>query len=217
MNANLRRDSTAPLTYEHLLRAQGYTRIAGLDEAGRGPWAGPVAAAAVILPDTPDLLHTLKGARDSKQMTPRQREHMVGVIQEHALTWGIGSATADEIDQLGLNPAILLAFNRALAQCHPQPDFLLLDYVRWPQAPLPYEAIKRGDRASLSIACASILAKTWRDQHMRELHTRHPEYGFAAHKGYGTALHQAAIARCGVLRGVHRTSYKPVRQALGLA
>lgn len=218
MSATPLPSSTAPLTYERALYARGYQRIAGVDEAGRGPWAGPVAAAAVILPaDDPDLPIKLAGARDSKQMSPRQRERMVTVIQEHALAWGIGSTTAEEIDQLGLNPATWLACQRALAHCNVPPDFLLLDYMRWPQPPLPYEAIKGGDRASLSIACASILAKTWRDQHMRTLHAQFPDYGFAAHKGYGTPQHRAAIARHGVIQGVHRTSFKPVQQALRLA
>ncbi len=208
------RPETAALTYEMAALAQGFRCVAGMDEAGRGPWAGPVAAAVVALPlHLPDLSERLKGARDSKQMTARQRARLREPILNVALGWGVGMASATEIDQLGIMGALKLAFGRALAAAAPacQPDYLLLDYVRWPECPLPSQAIRHGDSLSLSIACASILAKTARDEWMEQISAQHPHYGFERHKGYGTDAHAAAIERHGVIPGVHRTSFEPVR------
>lgn len=208
----LRRDRTAGLEYEQLAIQQGYRHIAGLDEAGRGPWAGPVAAAAVMLPpEQADLAEALKGARDSKQMTPRQRQQRADIIRQTALTWGIGSASVAEIERIGIASAVRLAFQRALDACQLAADYLLIDYMPWPQNPLPQRHLTRGDTLSLSIACASILAKTWRDDLMTELHQQYPQYGFDAHKGYGTAAHRAALARYGALDGVHRATFAPIR------
>jgi ribonuclease HII len=164
----------------------------------------------------PDLAERLRGARDSKQMTARQRARLRETIQALALGWGVGMATSTEIDTLGLVPALKLAFGRALAAAAPacQPDYLLLDFVRWPECPLPAQPIRHGDSLSLSIACASILAKTARDEWMEQIGAQHPEYGFAQHKGYGTRAHAAALRRYGVLPHVHRASFQPIRDLL---
>jgi ribonuclease HII len=200
--------------YEEQAHAQGYQRVAGLDEAGRGPWAGPLVAAAVILPDVATLPDQLKGARDSKQMTHRQRARLAEVIKQVALAYGVGVVSADEIVAHGLGAALRLAYQRALDACDMPADFLLIDHTKWPQQTLPHLSITHGDQLSLSIACASILAKIWRDQHMIELHTQHPVYGFDRNKGYGTAQHSAAIQAYGIVQGVHRLNVRPVAQAL---
>lgn len=213
MTKTPRRDNTAPLTYEAQAHAQGYRHVAGLDESGRGPWAGPLAAAAVILPDTATLPEQLKGARDSKQMTHRQRLRVAEVVKHVALAYGVGVVSADDITALGLAAALRLAYQRALDACRVQPDFLLIDHTRWPEQPIPHWSITHGDQLSLSIACASILAKTWRDQYMTELHAQHPAYGFDHNKGYGTPQHSAAIRAYGIVPGVHRLNVRPVMQA----
>ncbi len=208
-----RRDNTAPLTYEQQAYAQGYRRVAGLDEAGRGPWAGPLVAAAVILPNRPTLTEELKGARDSKQMTHRQRLRSAEAIRQTAVAWGIGVVSADEIAQIGLAAALRAAYQRALDACPVPADYLLIDHTKWPQQSLPHLSITYGDQLSLSIACASILAKTWRDQHMIDLHQHHPAYCFDRNKGYGTPQHSAAIQAHGIIKGVHRLNVRPVIQA----
>lgn len=213
MTRTPRRDNTAPLTYEEQAHAQGYQRVAGLDESGRGPWAGPLVAAAVILPDVATLPEQLKGARDSKQMTHRQRLRSAEVIKQVALAYGVGVVSADEITAHGLAAALRMAYQRALDLCTLPADYLLIDHTKWPQQPLPHLSITHGDQLSLSIACASILAKTWRDQHMIELHAQHPVYGFDRNKGYGTAQHSAAIQAHGIVQGVHRLNVRPVVQA----
>lgn len=207
---------TASLSYEHDLTAQGYRIIAGIDEAGRGAWAGPVVAGAVCLPlDRDDLPVLLEGVRDSKQLSPRARAGLVERIQNTALTWGIGAANHDEIDQLGIVPATCLAMQRALDAAverapHLQPDFLLLDSIRWLNLNRPHLALVKGDQLSLSIAAASVLAKVYRDNLMVELDSAYPEYGFAVHKGYGTSQHQAALKTHGA-SPIHRMSYAPLR------
>jgi ribonuclease HII len=206
-----RKDRTAALNFEQQQRALGYRLIAGVDEAGRGPWAGPVSAALVVLPlDNPDLEILLHGARDSKDMTPRQRAALVETIKSTATAWGIGYAEVDEIATTGLAPAIKLAYARALLAAEITPDFLLIDHMRWTESNLPQLNLTRGDQLSLSIACASILAKTWRDDQMTHLSQRFPQYGFEKHKGYGTPQHRAAIEQYGVLEGVHRLTFAPI-------
>ncbi len=188
----------------------------GLDEVGRGPWAGPVTAGAVCLPcDRSDLLTVLEGVRDSKQMTPRQRVGLVEAIKATAVAWGIGSASSTEIDTLGIVPATRLAMHRASLAAQIQPDYLLLDSLKWddPQH-IPFQSMVRGDSLSLSIAAASVLAKVWRDDYMRQLDERYPSYNFGKHKGYGTALHMAALREYGVC-DEHRRSFAPVRNLLG--
>jgi ribonuclease HII len=206
--------SQADLQYEYNLRAQGYHLIAGLDEAGRGAWAGPVVAGAVILPlDRFDLAHALRGVNDSKQLTPAQREDLVPRILEVAVAGGVGHATNQEIDTLGIVPATRLAMQRALACLSIEPDTLLIDSLELPEVPLPFTALIKGDQKSLSIAAASILAKVSRDHFMDELDTEFPNYGFRLHKGYGTALHQHTLRTFGPCN-VHRMTFAPVQEML---
>jgi ribonuclease HII len=197
------------LSYEFALWQDGLALVAGLDEAGRGAWAGPVAAAAVILAPGSDLMRRLDGVRDSKLMTPLQRAAAADRIRALALTWGIGFASAQEIDAVGILPATRLAMQRALAQLAPPPQHLLLDAVRLPDVPLPQTALIKGDRRVLSIAAASVLAKTARDAHMAQLEQDFPGYGFGQHKGYGTAAHRAALQVLGAC-GEHRKSFRPI-------
>ena len=210
---------TASLTHERQYVRFGCRCIIGIDEAGRGPLAGPVAAAAVALPlERNDLSRLLRGARDSKTMSPAQREAVDGAIKELALAWGIGCSSAEEIDYLGIVPATKAAMQRALEQAlakgNIQPDCLFLDYMLWPERrDIPQVSIVNGDKHSLSIACASVIAKVWRDARMRELDALYPQYGFAQHKGYGTDAHRRALRRHGPC-AEHRRSFKPVRNAI---
>ena len=186
-----------------------YRYIAGLDEAGRGALAGPVCVGAVILPNDDLLLsQTLSGARDSKQLTPRKRFQLAPRIKETALTWGIGFASAEEIDDLGIVPATRLAATRALEALASFPNYLLTDFrLELPELDLSQTAIVKGDQRSLSIAAASILAKTARDEMMIKLDSHYPEYGFSYHKGYGTFRHRSKIAVLGY-SPIHRKSFK---------
>lgn len=207
---------TASLDHETSLRAQGYQIIAGVDEAGRGAWAGPVSAGAVCLPlDRDDLSRILEGVRDSKLLSPRARAALFERIQHTALAWGVGYAQHSEIDALGIVPATCLAMQRAVehaAQQFPQiePDFLLLDAIRWTSLNRPHLALIRGDQLSLSIAAASVIAKVSRDRLMTTMDERYPGYDFALHKGYGTAHHQAALSEHGP-SPIHRMSFAPLR------
>jgi ribonuclease HII len=191
------------------LWAGGLLYVAGLDEAGRGALAGPVAVGAIILPGDKTLLsRTLSGARDSKQLTPRAREALAPRIKELALTWSVGFADSDEIDAQGIVRATRLAAIRALHQFSIAPQYLLTDFrLELPQLDISQTSIVKGDAKCLSIACASILAKTERDALMRELDTRHPGYGLGKHKGYGTQLHRSAMRRLG-LSSVHRKTFR---------
>ncbi|MGD9100235.1 MAG: ribonuclease HII [Anaerolineae bacterium] len=190
---------------------EGYRLVAGVDEAGRGAWAGPVYAAAVILPlERPGLHDALGGVADSKQLSPGRREALLPVIHAVALSVGVGAATAAEIDALGIVPATRLAMRRAIAALSPAPEALLLDYVTLPQVKLPQRALPKADQHCLSVAAASIVAKVSRDRWMVELEARCPGYGFARHKGYGTAAHRAALERLGASR-FHRTSWAPLQ------
>jgi len=192
------------LEFEQQLWNGGLGRLAGIDEAGRGAWAGPVAAGAVVLPPDPSLLETLSGVRDSKLMTPLARQSWAPRIREAALGWGVGFASAEEIDALGIVPATKLAALRALAGL--RPDYLLTDFLVFRDLDLPQTALVKGDRRSLSVAAASVLAKTARDALMVELDGTYPGYGFARHKGYGTSIHQEAI-RCRGMCDIHRRSF----------
>lgn len=192
----------------------GYRHIAGLDEAGRGSWAGPVVAGAVILPiDQPDLPQRLEGVRDSKQLTPRQRERLYPIIKSAALAVGVGSVPPDKIDKIGIVPATRQAMGLALAQLYLPPDFLLIDFINLPGLSIPQKSITRGDALSLSIAAASIVAKVTRDRWMIQLNARYPGYGFARHKGYGTPQHRESLFRLGP-SPIHRLSYAPMRLML---
>ncbi len=204
------------LEYEEALWKQGFFLVAGIDEAGRGCWAGPVTAGAVILPADAEMLLTLKGARDSKMMTPDERERMFAVITAHALTWAVGEADNTEIDRVGILNATKNAMKRALAALNPRPVRLLIDYVRLHDVTIPQTGIKHGDAVSLSIACASILAKVTRDRLMCETAARlYPQYGFERHKGYGTKLHREALEKYGPCP-LHRLSFKPLADDLTL-
>jgi ribonuclease HII len=205
---------SADLSHEYTLYRQGYRYIAGLDEAGRGAWAGPVVAGAVILPlDRFDLAHALEGVNDSKQLTPAQRERLLPVIVQTAVAVAAGHATREEIDALGIVPATRLAMQRAIAQLTVPPDALLTDTLRLALPALPCFPLIKGDQRSLSIAAASIVAKVTRDHHMADLDDLYPQYGFRLHKGYGTPLHQRMLQQFGPCPE-HRTSYAPVRALL---
>lgn len=218
MREPTKRAGTASLQHERHYQRAGYRIIVGIDEAGRGPLAGPVAAAAVALPlQRRDLSRLLRGARDSKKMTPAQRKSMNTIIKQIALTWAIGRASAQEIDGCGIVAATQLAMHRALTSLNglgSKVDCLFLDYMLLPEcSELPQVSLVEGDRRSLSIACASILAKVWRDKKMRQLDERYPQYGFAQHKGYGTSAHLNALRQYGPCPA-HRGSFAPVRAAL---
>jgi ribonuclease HII len=195
------------LTFEKILWHSRLTRVAGLDEAGRGALAGPVAAGAVILPANPRLIRTLNGVRDSKLMTPDQRALWAGRIKSVALGWQVGFASADEIDTLGIVHATRLAALRALAGLGLSPDYLLTDFrLELPELETPQTALVKGDQKCLSIAAASVLAKTARDAMLCALESEYPGYGLERHKGYGTARHRAAIGRLG-FSPIHRKTF----------
>lgn len=196
------------LTYETNLWSY-YKHIAGLDEAGRGALAGPVAVGAVLLPNDPALLFsTLTGVRDSKQMTPLERESLAPRIKEIALTWGVAFASAEEIDSLGIVHATRLAALRALKGLSLSPQYLLTDFrLELPQLEISQTALVRGDVLCLSIAAASVLAKTTRDALMHELDSHYQGYGLGKHKGYGTQAHRLAMKRLGV-SPVHRKTFQ---------
>ena len=198
------------LRHESALWANGALWIAGIDEAGRGALAGPVAAGAVVLPKTSGLKQDLAGVRDSKEMSPAARETWSQVIRELAVSCAIGLASAQEIDTLGIVPATRLASSRALKNLDVCPDCLLLDYLNLPGVTITQVSLVKGDMRSLSIAAASILAKTTRDAILVELDERYPGYGFAAHKGYGISSHREAIQNLGP-SPVHRFSFAPIR------
>ncbi len=198
------------LQEERVLWRQGYRCIAGIDEAGRGAWAGPVVAAAVILPpDRRGLAADLAPVRDSKLLSPRQRARCYDLVLEHALAWGAGLASAEEIDKMGIVPATRLAMRRALAALPMAPVHLLIDALTLGDVALPQRAIVKGDRCCLSIAAASIMAKVTRDRLMRDLDACHPGYALRQHKGYGTPAHREALMRLGS-SPIHRHSYAPV-------
>lgn len=200
--------SSPDLSFEQGLWS-AYKYIAGMDEAGRGALAGPVCVGVVILPDDEPLLaRTLNGARDSKQMTPRKRRELAPRIKYQARAWGVGFASAEEIDSIGIVPATRLAACRALESLSIFPEYLLTDFrLELPELDLSQSALVRGDQRSLSIAAASILAKTARDDLMIELDSNYPEYGFSRHKGYGTLVHRRKIMDLGH-SPVHRKTFK---------
>ncbi len=192
-----------------MLQRAGHRLIAGVDEAGRGAWAGPVVAAAVILPCDRCTLSFLRGVNDSKQLTPVQRVAMRERIQRVALAWSVGSASSAEIDALGILVATRLSMARAVAGLHIAPDALLIDAVDLPELPIVQHTFDHADAISLSVAAASILAKTSRDAIMCALDASAAGYGFARHKGYGTRAHTEALVRLGAC-WAHRRTFKPV-------
>lgn len=187
-------------------------KIAGVDEAGRGPLVGSVVAAAVIL----DPNRPIDGLNDSKKLTEKKREKLFAEIQEKALAWSIAEASHEEIDQLNILQATFLAMRRAVEGLSVQPEKVLVDGNQIPKGvTIACEAIVGGDATHAEISAASILAKVTRDRQMLELDQHYPQYAFAKHKGYPTKAHFEAIAKFGVIEQ-HRRSYKPVRKALGL-
>jgi ribonuclease HII len=197
---------------EDAARGEGHVLIAGIDEAGRGPWAGPVVAAAVIL-DGACLSSELRaGLDDSKKLSPGRRRELFAALPEYAQI-GIGRAEVAEIDRFNILRATLLAMSRALAALPVRPDLALIDGNRLPDLPCPARAIVRGDGLSLSIAAASIVAKVSRDAEMAALARAHPGYGWERNAGYGTAEHRAALARLGP-SPAHRRSFRPVTARL---
>jgi ribonuclease HII len=203
--------SKPTLEFEQPLWESGCRLIAGIDEAGRGPLAGPVAAAAVILPADPAVGLLLEGVRDSKQMTPRQREYWSDRLKEAAVCYGIGFASAAEIDAAGILPATHMAVLRALAELPVTPEHLLLDYLTLPGCSTPQTSLVKGDIRCLSIASASVLAKTARDLLLCQLDNQYPGYGFSRHKGYGTPEHLQALERLGPCP-IHRLTFHPINQ-----
>ena len=198
------------LAEETGLLACGYRRIAGMDEAGRGAWAGPVYAAAVVLPlERPDLSRLLADVRDSKGLSPLQREALYDRIREVALAVGVGWAEVAEIDALGILPATRRAMARAVGGLALPADALLIDYVRLPEIGLPQRSLPRADACCLSVAAASIIAKVERDRRMTELDREYPGYGFARHKGYGTPQHRRALQQLGPCP-IHRRTWRPL-------
>jgi ribonuclease HII len=183
------------LRYERKLWLQGVVHIAGADEVGRGALAGAVYAAAVILPL--DIGHKLRGVRDSKQLTADEREQLAPIIKQYALAWAVACASVEEIDAINILQASYLATRRALQALSVQPQHLLLDAIKLVGTALPQTAIIGGDARSLSIAAASVLAKTARDAELRSLDAQYPVYGFAEHKGYATEEHRAALVEHG--------------------
>ena len=199
------------LQKEIALLRQGYRFIAGLDEAGRGAWAGPVVAAAVILPlDQPALAGALSGVRDSKKLAPGRREELFTVIQKTALAFAVGLAPADMVDDLNVVGATRHAMQKALAGLRVAPDYLLLDYLRLPAVDLPQDAFAKADSTSLTVAAASVVAKVTRDRLMVDFNQTYPVYAFDRHKGYGTRAHRAALDRHGPCP-LHRMSFRPLR------
>ena len=195
---------------ESALQEQGYSLVAGLDEVGRGPLAGPIVAAAVVLPSKPSRRWS-KLIRDSKQLTPAQRQQALCSIEEVARAKGVGICSAEEIDDLGIVAANLLAMSRALDRFPLLPQFLLLDAVSLPDVDIPQKPIIHGDALCLSIAAASILAKVTRDRIMESEDAVYPKYGFVRHKGYATAEHLRCLRRLGPCP-IHRRSFAPVRE-----
>jgi len=190
--------------------------VAGIDEAGRGALAGPVCVGAVILPALPDLANKLKGVRDSKQMTPRQREIWAKEICQTAFSWQTGFASHEEIDDIGIVPATKLAAKRALDELDPLPEHLLIDALLLPEVTIPQTSLIKGDARSLSIAAASILAKVTRDEYLRTQNELYPRYGFYSNKGYGTAQHRDALEKIGPCP-IHRYSFAPLKHQAHLA
>ena len=200
------------LVEEHRLLEQGYSIVAGLDEVGRGALAGPVAAAAVILPSGAAFTW-LEQVRDSKLLTGKQRTALASLIYRDSVSACVALASVEEIEERGILRATRLAMKRAVEGLDSRPQFLLIDALKLPQVKLPQKGIIRGDRLCVSIACASIIAKVARDGLMIELDGRFPGYGLARHKGYGTGEHMDSLRLLGA-SPIHRRSFAPVSRVL---
>ena len=201
-------------TEEEILIGKGYRNIAGVDEVGRGPLAGPVVAAAVVLPNDIET-HWLGRVRDSKQLPKTMREILFKHIQEDAAGIGVGCVESPLIDEAGIVAATRMAMKLAIEQLRPLPDYVLIDHITVPEVRLPQKGITKGDTISLSIACASIIAKVARDYMMEEYEGMYPGYGFGRNKGYGTPEHLACLRNLGPCP-IHRRSFQPVRGMTGV-
>jgi ribonuclease HII len=191
--------------YECQARGAGYSLIAGVDEAGRGPLAGPVVAAAVILPEGTEL----EGVTDSKRMSARNREEAFPRIEQAAVAFSLSVVSPEEIDRINILQASRKAMMQAILMLDPQPDFLLIDGTHPVDLPIPQQCITKGDQLSLPISAASVLAKVYRDSIMRSYHTLFPQYGFLSNKGYGTQGHMGALKRFGPCP-IHRLTFRRV-------
>ena len=199
--------SYSSLAFEQLAWRQGYRAVAGIDEAGRGPLAGPVVSAAVILPVDADL----PGLTDSKKLSPKARERFFPQIYSQAIAVGIGVSRAEEVDRINILQATLCSMVRAIDRLDVVPDFLLIDGITPVPLSVPQKTLKKGDSRSLSISAASVIAKVVRDRIMMAYDRICPGYGFASHKGYGSARHREAIAQLGPAV-CHRRSFAGVRE-----
>ncbi|MBE6975215.1 MAG: ribonuclease HII [Ruminococcaceae bacterium] len=188
--------------YEQELFDQGLTLVCGVDEAGRGPLAGPVCAAAVILPANLEI----PGLNDSKKLTDKKRRELMPIIKEHAIAWGIGMASHEEIDRINILQATFLSMERAMANLQVKPEFALIDGNREKDFGLPVKTVVKGDSLSANIAAASVLAKVTRDDLMEQMALTYPGYGFEIHKGYGTKAHYAALTELGP-SPIHRMTF----------
>lgn len=196
---------------ELALIEQGYRFVAGLDEAGRGAWAGPVVAAAVILPpNQADLSERLTELNDSKKLTPSIRERLFDLIQEAALAVSVGSAPAAMVDEINVVEATRYAMQQALEKLALAPDYLLIDHLKLPTFDIPQQSFPKAESISLSVAAASVIAKVSRDRVMTQFHHTYPDYAFDRHKGYGTAAHRQALVAYGPCP-LHRMSYAPLK------
>ncbi len=193
--------------YENKLLKQGYKFIAGLDEAGRGSWAGPLVSGAVIF--HPEIKVKIKNIKDSKLLSAQKREKMFLYITKNCLAWSVGIVSSQEIDNLGIIPANRLSFERAVKKLNIQPDYLLIDGLRNLESLICNEFVVKGDEKILSIASASIIAKVVRDQILNTFNKFYPEYYFHKHKGYGTKEHLNILKKIGPCE-MHRFSFKPV-------
>ncbi|WP_321530820.1 ribonuclease HII [uncultured Desulfuromonas sp.] len=202
-------DLIDPTYFERQLRRQGTTLVAGIDEAGRGPLAGPVVAAAVILPEHFDL----PGLTDSKKLTEKKREQLFGPIRQQALAVGVGFAHAEEIDEINILQATVQSMCRAVARLKVTPQHLLIDGITPLPLSIDQQTIKKGDSRSLSVAAASVIAKVVRDRMMKVYARHYPDYGFEGHKGYGSARHRQLIAEHGPCP-LHRKTFGGVREHL---
>jgi ribonuclease HII len=214
LNKRSKRSPDLNYTEEQSCFDQGYRFVAGIDEVGRGCLAGPVVASAVVMPRK--RLTWFKLVKDSKLLTPEQREDLSPFIHEAALTIGTGVVEAYLIDQIGMTAAVHLAMRQAVSKLLPQPEYLLIDYLTVPSLNLPQKGVADGDTLCFSIACASIVAKVFRDHLMQELDRRYPGYGLAGHKGYGTEEHMTCLRKLGP-SPIHRRLFQPVRNLAQLS
>ncbi|MFC1615218.1 ribonuclease HII [Patescibacteria group bacterium] len=206
---------TPTQAYENKLYQQGYSNIAGLDEAGRGAWAGPIVAAAVIMPKD----NIIEGVRDSKLLNPNKREEIFNKIKKIAISWSVGIVEIDFINKYNIGPANIKAFEIAIDSLDVKPDYALVDGIGFMRKTVDCsnnvrrEYVKDGDAVIYSIAVSSIIAKVTRDNILKQLHNEYPEYGFDKHKGYGTKFHQEALEKNGIC-SIHRRLYKPIARII---